>query len=589
MSTNTTILMAMGAAALALASVRCDATGSDSSDGGHGGTGTAHPQGGSGGNIFDPDSGPPCETHCSWDLHAVVDCNDAVVTQCPSDQGCNPQGGCVPACEAAALNASTFGCDFFSVTPATIAEARGGCFAVMIANTWTTGITIGAEYGGQTIDAMAHTYVPVGSGTGLTYQLAGAELAPGQLGLLFLSKYESGDVYQVDCPAGVTQALELPTQLDATGVGSAFHITTSAPTVAYDVYPWGGAASYVSSATLLVPTPTWGTNFVTADAWQASAGYPFTQIVASQDATTVTMVPVANVQGGGELPAMTANAPTSFTLNRGQVAQFIQAERLAGSTLQADKPISVWGGASCMNIPVALGACDGAHQQLVPVQMLGNQYVGARYPSRGGDDSAPYTLVGMVEGTTLSYDPQPSANAPATIGRGQVVSFWTEQPFVVTSQDGDHPFYLSAHMTGAQTDTAAPDSMGDPEWVNLVPPQQYLAYYLFATDPTYGNTALVFIRQKGSDQLFHDVHLDCLDPVTGWVPVGAGGAFEVARVMIVEQGQGVGGCNSGVHTASSDVPFGLWVWGYDWCSSYSYPAGMSVEPINTIVIPPVPN
>jgi hypothetical protein len=58
--------------------------------------------------------------------------------------------------------------------------------------------------------------------------------------------------------------------------------------------------------------------------------------------------------------------------------------------------------------------------------------------------------------------------------------------------------------------------------------------------------------------------------------------------MIVDGAQGVGSCNNGVHTATSEVPFGLWVWGYDWCASYAYPAGMSVEPINEVVVPPTP-
>ena len=31
------------------------------------------------------------------------------------------------------------------------------------------------------------------------------------------------------------------------------------PVVAYDIYPYGGALSYVTSATLLVPTPAWST------------------------------------------------------------------------------------------------------------------------------------------------------------------------------------------------------------------------------------------------------------------------------------------------------------------------------------------
>ena len=58
--------------------------------------------------------------------------------------------------------------------------------------------------------------------------------------------------------------------------------------------------------------------------------------------------------------------------------------------------------------------------------------------------------------------------------------------------------------------------------------------------------------------------------------------------MIVQNFAPVGSCYNGAHTATSEVPFGLTVWGYDQYASYAYPAGMSVEPINTVVVPPVP-
>ncbi|MFP6684195.1 MAG: IgGFc-binding protein [Polyangiaceae bacterium] len=527
-------------------------------------------------------AGGSCATTCSPDLHSVIDCNGNTIKECPPDQGCSPDGSCVSACESASEHKSTFGCDFYSVTPAVIAEARGSCFAVMIANTWNSDITLSAEYGGQTIDTASYLYTPQGSGGTLSYTATGGLLKQGEFGILFLSKYESGDVFQTDCP--VPQALEMSTQLDGTGRGKAFRIRSDRPVVAYDVYPWGGASSFVTSATLLLPTPSWGTNFVTSDAWEALHGNPFTQFVAAQDGTTVTIVPTNTVNGGGGIPAMAANTASSFTLNRGEVVQLLQATRLAGSTVQADKPIAVWGGSSCMNIPSNKVACDGAHQQLLPVQLLGNEYVGVRYPSRGGDDSAPYTLVGMIDGTQLSYDNMPTG-APGSLNRGDVSIFFTDQVFSVASQDADHPFYVAAHMTGAATN---PSGAGDPEYVNVVPPAQYLPRYLFVTDPTYKNTSLVFVRQRGSDGDFHDVTLACAGTLSGWTSVGSSGKYEYLQLKLVENGAGQQGCDNGVHTAHSDVPFGLTVWGYDKAASYAYPAGMSVDTINTVVVKPVP-
>ncbi len=571
----------------------CDAgvddLGGNSNDGGNGsGNNNA---GGSTGDFMADGGGTSGCTTCSADLHQILDCDGNFIQECPPETGCGAGGTCVPACQSAAENKSTIGCDFYSMTPGVIAESRGSCFAVMVANTWTTPISLQAEYAGQSIDASAYTYVPTGSGAGLTYQpLAGGTLAPGQLGILFLSKYESGDIFQIDCP--VPQALEINTHVDdgtgaypgVTGLGNAFHITTTAPIVAYDVYPWGGSPSFVSSATLLIPTPAWTTNYVTADGWDANYGNPWTQIVAAEDATTVTFVPVAAVNGGGGLPAGAANTPLTFTLNRGQAAQFLQVTRLAGSVIDADKPVGVWGGASCMNIPApSVGFCDAGHQQLLGVQNLGNEYLVARYPSRGGDDNAPVTFVGVVDGTTLVADP-PLPGVPATLNRGQVVTMSTTEPFNVKAQDADHPFYVAAYMTGSGMGSG----IGDPEYVNIVPPLQYLNSYLFATDPTYRYTSLVFKRKKDANGFFQDVNLDCMGPVTGWIPVGTGGQYEVARFNIVQGGAPVGSCDNGVHTATSDVPFGLSVWGYDQDVSYGYPAGMSVKAINTVVVPPVP-
>ncbi len=578
----------------AAVSVGCSA-GTDDASGGNGasngnGNGNGGADGGSTGNFVGSGGGNPSCVTCSADLHQILDCDGNFIQECPPDTGCSPTGTCVNPCQAAAENKSTIGCDFYSMTPGVIAESRGSCFAAMVANTWTSPISLTAEYAGSSIDVSQYTYIPSGSGASLTYQpLSGGMLQPGQLGIVFLSKYESGDIFQVDCP--VQQALEINTHVDdgsgaypgVTGLGNAFRINTTAPVVAYDVYPWGGSPSFVSSATLLIPTPAWSTNYVTADGWGTQFGQPWTQIVAAEDATNVTFVPVVNVVGGGGLPGGAANTPITFTLNRGQTAQFLQAERLAGSVLQSDKPVGVWGGGSCMNIPDGVSFCDAGHQQLLGIQNLGNEYLVARYPSRGGDDNAPVTFVGVVDGTVLTSDP-PTIGAPATLNRGQLVIMNTTEPFTVRSQDADHPFYVAAHMTGSGMGSG----IGDPEYTNIVPPLQYLNSYLFATDPTYRYTSLVFKRQKDASGFFQDVNLDCMGPVTGWTPVGTEGKYEVARFLIVQNGAPVGSCDNGVHTATSPVPFGLSVWGYDLDVSYGYPAGMSVKAINTVVVPPVP-
>jgi hypothetical protein len=145
------------------------------------------------------------------------------------------------------------------------------------------------------------------------------------------------------------------------------------------------------------------------------------------------------------------------------------------------------------------------------------------------------------------------------------------------------------------------------EFVNIIPPQQWLNSYVFFTDPTYPETDLVLIRGQGANG-FADVTLDCSPTsgskvVTGWMPVDTQGDFQYTRVDLVTGNfEAQGTCNNGRHEITSSAPFGLTVWGWGSAAtgmsgasgitstyvSYAYPAGASVQPINTVVVPPMP-
>ncbi len=559
-------------------------------DGGDGGASDDAP------SFGDSGEGGGCSKRCSADLHYVLDCNDAVVKMCPSDQGCGAGGSCVAACDSAKANKSTVGCDYYSVDPGTDGEANGSCFAAYIANTWTSDVTLGVEYNGMTLDVSSLARIPSGQGASITYApLPNGKLPPGQLAILFLADAQLGVTLPTRCPTGVTAGFTASeASSEQTAILHGFHITSSAPVVAYDIFPYGGSLSYISSATLLVPTTAWDTNYIAVDAFAKSAAagptaQPFIEITAAEDNTNVTISPTAAIVGGSGVAGTPVGVPHTYALMRGQVLQLKQDASLTGSPIQADKPIGVWGGNSCMNINVSDPYCDSGHQQIFPVKALGNEYVAVRHRNRqaANEESPPWRLVGAVDGTMLSYDPAPPPGAPTTIKSGQLVMFYAPGPFSVKSQDAQHPFYMSGHMIG-QTFGGHDYGTGDPEYVNVIPPQQYLASYVFMTDPTMANTNLVLVRSKAKDGSFKDVTLDCLGQVAGWAPVGSAGLYQMARVDLVVGGQPNGMCNNGRHEIHSDAAFGLTVWGWDSYVSYAYPSGASVQPINTVVVPPTP-
>ncbi|HEV7554491.1 MAG TPA: IgGFc-binding protein [Kofleriaceae bacterium] len=565
------------------------------------GCGPGNRNGGSDDDGSNGDDG--CPSTCSADLHDLLDCHGNVLMQCDADLGC-ASGMCVDPCIAAADNHISVGCDYWAVDPDSWLSTNGSCYAAYVANTWTQPVSISVERDGQSLAIDSFARIPSGSGQGITYApLTNGMLMPNQVAILFLA-YTPGPLVIVPntpCPAGITPAY---TTADAavhgTGFGKAFHITTSAPVVAYDIYPYGGGTSAVTGATLLLPTSAWDTNYVAVDAYKvsdlSSGGAPFVEIVGQQDSTSVSIRPTAAIVAGTGVAAAAAGSTATYTVNRGQVLQFTQNAELAGSPITSTAPIGVWGGSSCMNIPIDVRACDAAHQQIPPVRAMGNRYAAVRYRNRwpGMEESVPWHVVGGVDGTELTYAPATPAGAPTTVNLGQVVEFNAPGPFTVTSQDDMHPFYMSAHMTGCETYTSdQSDCRGDPEYVDIVPPDQYLSAYTFFTDPTYPETNLVLTRERKGGQ-FADVNIDCVGTVTGWMPIDADDTIEYTRVDLVTGNfQSVGSCNNGLHVAGSTQPFGLVVWG--WGSgatglfqstyvSYAYPAGQAVKPINIVVI-----
>jgi len=281
-------------------------------------------------------------------------------------------------------------------------------------------------------------------------------------------------------------------------------------------------------------------------------------IVAQTDGTDVTLLPTQAVTARGPVTATPANQSVTYSLNRGELLHLMQVADLTGSPIQANHPVAVWGQHYCMNIPASVQACDPGHQQIPPVRALGDEYVAVRYRNRASvEEVVPWRLVGMVDGTTLTYDP-PISGAPATLAQGQLATFDHSGPFVVRSQDEDHPFYAAAHMTGAQA-PGSDGTNGDPETVNIVPPAQWLNEYIFFADPTYGDSNLVVVRKEGPNG-FVDVNLDCVGALGGWQPVGE---YEYTRVDLRLHDAPVGACDNGRHSIESDVPFGITVWGFD--------------------------
>ncbi len=532
------------------------------------------------------------ERGCSADLQYVIDEQGNVLETCAPDLGCS-DGECIEPCQAAADSKGNVSCDFMVATPHFCTQILPPCFAAFLANNWPKEATITITRGGVSYDVTQFGRMPTADPNEATWPAVPASGLPeGQVAVLFLSHDPSSGnppgVNPLTCPISPAVVAGNGSAVAGTGRGQAWHIHTSVPVSAYDILPYGGADSYLPSAELILPTTAWGDNYI-AVLPKDSSGPPWGQILAATDGTTVDIVPTISLPAGGGVAAAPANQLTTFTLQAGEYIQWELAQDMTGAVIQSSHPISFTGGNAyiCYSSQTSTGGgCDSAHQMIPPIKALGREFVAPPYPTRGSaPESIPYRLVGMVADTQLSFDP-PVPGAPTIVGPGQAIDFETTQAFAVSSQDDDHPFYLGQIMPGCMV-AGNPGNIGDEEFVNLFPPAQFLSKYVFFTDPTYPNTNLVFVRMAMTSG-FKEVELACHGTLTGWTDVGTSGKFQMTSIALIQGGVPNGACTNGPQTAESEGPFGIMVWGLDWFSSYAYPAGGSVAPINEVVVPPVP-
>ncbi|AKV00192.1 hypothetical protein AKJ09_06855 [Labilithrix luteola] len=553
--------------------------------------------------------GPVCGKQCSLDARSIIDgCTGETVEACSDDKACGA-GVCQEPCAAAAADRSSNGCEFYLQEPLYTKVYGQSCYAAFVVNTSNQPVDVTLERDGAELDISKAVFSTQPGSADLTPHEG--SIAPGESVILFVSdKGPNGPVATVPavgepvpCPNGVVAASYAFPGPEGTGFGSSFRLKSTLPVALSSIYPYGGASTYLPGATLHLPVASWATENIIVNGWEgfhhpdihAWAG---AQIVASDD-TDITIVPTTNLADGVNFVGAAAHRPTTYHLEKGQYLQLSQQAEFTGSLLYSSKPVGTFAGHGLPFVPTSSCCGDIIQQQIPAFGGWGNEYVGAGYRPRLGNESEllPYRIVAARDGTRLDYDPEIPAGAPTELSAGEFATFAapTGHPFVVRTQDADHPIYLAAYMSGADGGgIAGPsgfDGRGDPEMVNVIPTGQYLNSYSFFADPTYSETSLVIVRRKNHDK-FEDVWLECAGTLTDFKPVGTRGEYEWRRVDLTRNhgpGDTFGDstCTSGLQRMRSEGAFTATIWGWDLYASYAYPGGMAQRKLVPNALPPV--
>jgi hypothetical protein len=575
----------------------------------------------------------PGTVQCGGDGFDIVRCADdgnsyETVGRCDPENGqlCGGEGACANACDITSQQRSYEGCDYWAVDlDNAVTNDLGPAAAQQYSIVITNPLEIPAAVKVEVNDA------PPGQPPELrTVASTFLDRVPGGGDLKIINL----DAREVDCSSD-------PRLNDGTGSclsSRAFHVTSTAPIVAYQFNPLENVNVFSNDASLLLPEGALGGTYLVmgwpqtiAVTTDASTNFgenlrAFLTIVGTEEATGVAVTLTTRTLPAEGIPAGLPGDTLTFTLGPHDVVNLETDDFNAdftGTEVRAGKPVAVFSGSEASDAPLfptlATRDCCADHleEQLFPETAFGTSYVATESPRRtfyvheaGWDvpvlEREPevwriLASVGEFSTGTVVHTSLPPPNDVIGLGRGQYVTIEASRDFVIWA---DNPISVAQVQTGQQT-TGIPTSTpagqripgGDPSLTIVPPVEQWKDKYVFLVPNKYLFDFLLLSMPKGTKILYDGIPLEqalprCEYASAGEIPARNDASqlteylsakCPLSRVHAADPADPAGQ-DDGRHTLKSvdGKPFGLVVYGFDSFVSYAYPGGANVDVINPL-------
>jgi hypothetical protein len=354
---------------------------------------------------------------------------------------------------------------------------------------------------------------------------------------------------------GTITTITIPSAAESTGsdtfANNGIHVTAALPVTVYGL----SSITATTDAYLGLPLTALGSSYIVFGYNGGLGGPSEFQVVGTQDATQVTITPSVAATNHA------AGVPYTIPLNQLQTYQLQAsgpATDLTGTLITSTKPIALFGGAVCTNIPNNnYTACDYVVEQIPATATWGMNYLVVPLSTRKNGDTV--RVLARDAGTTVTID----GSLVTTLGAAQVYQ-------TLLADTSNHTIVTSKPSLVAQysNSTSYDNVLSDPMMMLISPTEQFQTSYSVATPTNALETYTNYINVVAKASDINACKVDN-NPITTFTAIGVSG-YDGAQIPVA----------TGTHNLSCPNPFGTYSYGFAYYDSYGYPGGLGVKGIS---------
>lgn len=355
---------------------------------------------------------------------------------------------------------------------------------------------------------------------------------------------------------GTITTVTLPAAAQSSGNGSVdslgIHVTAKAPVTVYGL----NSIPFTTDAYLGLPAQLLGTEHIVLGYTGGGGGPSEFQVVGSQDNTQVTITPSTDA------PGHPANVAFTVTLNQLQTYQLqatSTATDLSGTIITSTKPIALFGGSVCTEIPnEGYSACDYVVEQIPATGTWGEDFLTVPLASRSGGDT--FRVIARDAGTKVTID----GTLVTTLGKAQIYQ-------TLLNSTSNHSINTSGPALVAQyaNSSSFDNTTGDPFMMLISPTEQFQTSYTVSTPSTDPEAFTNYINVVALTSSESACRVDGT-AISTFHPIGSA-SYSGAQIPV----------GIGTHNLSCPNAFGVYSYGFYDYDGYGYPGGLGLKFIST--------